>query len=64
MQLPIKNWHSQLNQLWRSSIWGPRGWKGAMQRAGPRPVLSGWGREHSGLAAVLSLPTGVGGCEC
>jgi hypothetical protein len=34
-----------------------------MQRAGPRPVLSGRGRELSGLAAVLSLPMGVDGCE-
>ena len=34
-----------------------------MQRAGPKPVLSGRGRELSGLAAVLSLPMGVNGCE-
>jgi len=34
-----------------------------MQRAGPRLVLSGCGRELPGLAAVLSLPMGVGGCE-
>lgn len=34
-----------------------------MQRAGPRPVLSGRGRDYSGLAAVLSLPMGVDGCE-
>lgn len=34
-----------------------------MQRAGPKLVLSGGGREHSGLAAVLSLPIGVDGCE-
>ncbi|ALA56475.1 hypothetical protein NITMOv2_0031 [Nitrospira moscoviensis] len=34
-----------------------------MQRAGPRPVLSGGGRELSGLAAILSQPMGVDGCE-
>ena len=34
-----------------------------MQRAGPIPVLSDIGRENSGLAAILSQPTGVGGCE-
>ena len=34
-----------------------------MQRAGPRPVLSGRGRDNSGLAVVLSLPMGVDGCE-
>jgi hypothetical protein len=34
-----------------------------MQRAGPRLVLSGCGRELPGLAAILSLPMGVGGCE-
>jgi len=34
-----------------------------MQRAGPRLVLSGCGRELSGLAAVLSLPMGVDGRE-
>jgi hypothetical protein len=34
-----------------------------MQRAGPKLVLSGRGRELSGLAAVLSLPMGVNGCE-
>ena len=35
-----------------------------MQRAGPTPVLSGEGRELSGLVAILSQPTGVGGREC
>ncbi len=35
-----------------------------MQRAGPTLVLSGEGRELSGLVAILSQPTGVGGCEC
>lgn len=35
-----------------------------MQRAGPAPVLSGGGRERSGLVAILSQPTGVGGREC
>jgi len=39
------------------------GGRGAMQRAGPRLVLSGCGRELPGLAAILSLPMGVGGCE-
>ena len=34
-----------------------------MQRAGPTLVLSGRGRELSGLVAILSRPTGVGGCE-
>lgn len=34
-----------------------------MQRAGPRPVLGGRGRDNTGLATVLSLPMGVGGCE-
>ena len=34
-----------------------------MQRAGPRPVLSGRGRELSGLVAILSRPTGVDGRE-
>jgi len=34
-----------------------------MQRAGPAPVLSGDGRENTGLVAVLSLPMGVDGCE-
>lgn len=34
-----------------------------MQRAGPRSVLSGRGRDNTGLATVLSLPMGVGGCE-
>jgi len=34
-----------------------------MQRAGPTLVLSGGGRELSGLAAILSQPMGVGGCE-
>ena len=35
-----------------------------MQRAGPTPVLSGEGRDNSGLVAILSRPTGVGGREC
>jgi len=35
-----------------------------MQRAGPTLVLSGEGRELSGLVAILSQPTGVGGREC
>ncbi len=35
-----------------------------MQRAGPTLVLSGEGRERSGLVAILSQPTGVGGREC
>ena len=35
-----------------------------MQRAGPTLVLSGEGRELSGLVAILSRPTGVGGREC
>lgn len=34
-----------------------------MQRAGPTSVLSGGGRDNTGLAAVLSLPMGVDGCE-
>ncbi len=34
-----------------------------MQRAGSAPVLSGVGRDNPGLAAVLSLPVGVDGCE-
>ena len=34
-----------------------------MQRAGPPSVLSGGGRDNTGLAAILSLPIGVGRCE-
>ena len=34
-----------------------------MQRAGPKLVLSGGGRERAGLAAILSRPMGVGSCE-
>lgn len=34
-----------------------------MQRAGPTPVLSGGGRDNTVLAAILSLPIGVGRCE-
>jgi len=34
-----------------------------MQRAGPTPVLSGGGRDNTGLAAILSRPIGVGRCE-
>ena len=34
-----------------------------MQRAGPTLVLSDGGRDHTGLADVLSLPMGVDGCE-
>ena len=34
-----------------------------MQRAGLPSVLSGGGRDNTGLAAILSLPIGVGRCE-
>ncbi len=34
-----------------------------MQRAGPTSVLSGGGRDNTVLAAILSLPIGVGRCE-
>jgi len=34
-----------------------------MQQAGPRLVLSGRGRERTGLAVVLSRPMGVGNRE-
>src|SRR6476469_2292317 len=36
------------------------GGRSAMQQAGPRLVLSGRGRERTGLAVVLSRPMGVG----
>ena len=39
------------------------GGRGAMQQAGPRLVLSGRGRERTGLAVVLSRPMGVGNRE-
>jgi hypothetical protein len=39
------------------------GGRSAMQQAGPRLVLSGRGREFSGLAVVLSRPMGVGDRE-
>jgi hypothetical protein len=34
-----------------------------MQRAGLTSVLSGVGRDNTVLAAILSLPIGVGRCE-
>ena len=34
-----------------------------MQRAGLTLVFSGGGRDNTGLAAILSLPIGVGRCE-
>ena len=39
------------------------GGRSAMQQAGPRLVLSGCGRDNTGLAVVLSLPMGVGNGE-